>query len=303
MNRFSQTAAQMEDKGWREELRYLLRRSAGGFLFGVPLLYTVELWSIGESTTPPWLLGALGIASILVFLLIQTENARRERHLSWLEVLIETLEVLAIGIVCAAIALFLLRRITLTTPLSEVLGKLVFEGVSFAFGAALAASLLDSDASPIVIPTPKKVPPEEIGGEINIDIKSSQNLIDLDATIIGAFIIAFNTAPTDEISILARTIPPFWLLLIMAASLLISYIIVFAAGFPNQAERQQQSGLLQQPFSETLIAYLVSLAAALFMLWFFHKLSFVDPWQVWLSETIVLGFPASIGGAAGRIIA
>ncbi|MGA1626483.1 MAG: DUF2391 family protein, partial [Prochlorothrix sp.] len=32
---------------WRQDLRYLLRRAAGGFLFGVPLLYTVELWSIG----------------------------------------------------------------------------------------------------------------------------------------------------------------------------------------------------------------------------------------------------------------
>jgi uncharacterized membrane protein len=37
------------------------------------------------------------------------------------------------------------------------------------------------------------------------------------------------------------------------------------------------------------------------MLWFFQKLTFSDPWTMWLDHILVLGLPASIGGAAGRL--
>ncbi|MEM9979839.1 MAG: DUF2391 family protein, partial [Cyanobacteria bacterium P01_D01_bin.2] len=95
--------------------------------------------------------------------------------------------------------------------------------------------------------------------------------------------------------------PALWLLLIMAASLLVSYAIVFASGFSDRALRRQQGRLLS-PVTETLAAYLVALAASVIMLVFFQQLSLQDPWQEWLSDTIVLGFPAAIGGAAGRLL-
>lgn len=282
---------------WYQELRYILRRAAGGFLFGVPLLYTVELWSIGESTRPPWLLGALAIGLGIIFLLLQVEELRRHRRpIPW-ETGLETIEVVSIGVVCATVSLFLLRRITLSTPLGEVLGKVVFESIPFSFGAALAPSLLEGDRRS-TLPSPNPLPSPRPQGIWDW----GETLADLDATLLGAFIIAFNIAPTDEITILATGIPTLWLLVIMGASLIMSYTIVFAAGFTNQTERQQQQGLFQQPLSETVIAYLVSLGAAVAMLWFFHKLGPADPWQKWLSDTIILGLPASIGGAAGRII-
>ena len=87
----------------------------------------------------------------------------------------------------------------------------------------------------------------------------------------------------------------------MAASLLVSYAIVFAAGFTNQQKRHQQEGLFQNSYNETLISYLVSLVAAGMMLVFFDKLHWQDPWHLWLSYSIILGLPATIGGAAGRL--
>lgn len=280
---------------WAEELKVLLRGAAGGFLFGIPLLYTLELWNLGASAKPPWLLGALAIAFGVVFLLTQTEGFRRNVNLHLAEVGMQTVEGLALGMVCAAIALFLLRRITWMTPLPELLGKLVYGGIPFAFGVALARSTLDRDRN-------RKRLSTEVYSPINPPPIKAAILADVDATLIGAMVIAFNIAPTQEVSLLASTFPPLWLLLIVGASLLISYTIVFAAGFTNQTERVQQFGLLQQPINETLIAYLVSLLASLIMLWFFHQLGPDDPWQTWLSDTIVLGLPASIGGAAGRIV-
>jgi uncharacterized membrane protein len=49
------------------------------------------------------------------------------------------------------------------------------------------------------------------------------------------------------------------------------------------------------------MSYLVSLVAAVIMLWFFERLTLSDPWTMWLEQTLVLGLPATIGGAAGRL--
>jgi len=126
-------------------------------------------------------------------------------------------------------------------------------------------------------------------------------LADLGATVIGATIIAFNVAPTDEIPMLAAAISGPWLLAIMAVSLMISYGIVFEAGFSDQNKRRQQRGIFQRPLSETVASYLVSLVAAALMLLVFQKVTFADPGSMWLSFTIILGLPATIGGAAGRL--
>jgi len=281
---------------WLRELQDILRGAAGGFLFGIPLLYTVEVWSIGSSVQPERLLVVLAVTFGVVWLLTQTGGFRRTLRLRPLEAVLESIEALGIGILCAAIALVLLRRITLATPLSETLGKLIFEGVPFSLGVALARSLLS--------PSPERpVSRRQRNGfsQKRLASRWPDTLVDLDATLLGAMLIAFSIAPTEEIRLLAAAIPPLWLLLIIAASLLLSYTIVFASGFANGSERRHR-GLLLSPITETLVAYLVALLISTTMLVFFQQLTPADPWQEWLSNILVLGLPASIGGAAGRIL-
>ncbi len=289
---------------WTDEFQAILRGAAGSFLFGIPLLYTVEVWSIGSATNPLRLLGVQAATFIVVLLLTQIEGFRRSLTINPIETVLESIEALGIGIVCAAIALLVLRRITLATPLSESLGKLIFEGVPFSLGVTLARSTLTRrrsnqrrtlEADTFSLP----VAPASLS---NISSALGATLIDIDATLIGAIVIAFSIAPTEEISLIAAALPPLWLLLVMAASLLISYIIVFASGFTDRFERAQR-GLLLSPLTETLVAYIVVLTASALMLIFFQQLNGSDPWQEWLSSTIVLGLPASVGGAAGRILA
>ncbi len=126
-------------------------------------------------------------------------------------------------------------------------------------------------------------------------------LKDLGATAIGATFIGFTIAPTQEVPLLAANLSPPWFLALMAASLLISYAIVFEAGFADQRSRQRQRGIFQRPVSETIVSYLVALLVAAVMLWFFRQFGLEDPWHLWLKYTIVLGLPAAVGGAAGRI--
>ena len=287
---------------WAVELQAILRGAAGSFLFGIPLLYTVEVWAIGSSTDSLRLLAVQAATFVVVLLLTQIEGFRRSLSINPIETVLESIEALGIGIVCAAIALGLLRRITLETPLSEALGKLIFEGVPFSLGVTLARSTLDRrrssqrrtlDGDPVISAA--------LGLRNTVGTAFKDTLVDIDATIIGAIVIAFSIAPTEEIPIIASALPTLWLLLIMAASVLISYIIVFASGFTNRRERSQR-GLLLSPVAETLLTYIVVLTASALMLVFFQQLSGNDPWQEWLSNIIVLGLPASVGGAAGRIL-
>ena len=289
---------------WTAELRAILRGAAGSFLFGIPLLYTVEVWAIGSSTDSLRLLSVQAVTFVVALLLTQIEGFRRSLSIHPLETVLESIEALGIGIICAAIALCLLRRITLETPLSEALGKLIFEGVPFSLGVTLARSTLDRrrSAQRRTLDTDPLLPLANVGLGNTVGNALGDALVDIDATIIGAIVIAFSIAPTEEIAIIASGLPSLWLLLIMAASLLVSYIIVFASGFTDRSQRAQR-GLLLSPLTETLVAYVVVLAASTLMLVFFQQLSSSDPWQEWLGDIIVLGLPASVGGAAGRILA
>jgi uncharacterized membrane protein len=52
---------------------------------------------------------------------------------------------------------------------------------------------------------------------------------------------------------------------------------------------------------ETLLAYIVSLLAALIALYLFDRVEIGDSIGQVVSETLVLGLPAAVGGAAGRV--
>ncbi len=280
----------------KKEIRDLIRGASSGFLFGIPLLYTMEIWWIGSFAEPLQMLISILTNFVVVLLLIRTEGFRGNVDTKWRDALMDSIETLAIGFVCTALILVLLREISLTTSINEAVGKIIFESVPFSLGVAVANSFLSGDRQQNTNNGQTPSSDRSQNPEIN------SNLADIGATLIGALFVAFTIAPTEEVPMLASAMTPPWLLATIAASIIISYGIVFVAGLTNQAKRYQQEGLFHRPITETLIAYLVSLMAALLMLWFFHQVSLEDPWTVWLSHGIVLGLPATIGGAAGRIV-
>jgi putative integral membrane protein (TIGR02587 family) len=282
------------------QLDDLIRGASGGFLFGIPLLYTMEVWWIGSQTSPPVMLAILATTFVVVFLLDRTEGFRKSQSKQFIDTVMDSIEAMVIGIVSATCILVLLGEIKIGTPLNESLGKLILESVPFSLGVALAGAFLSGDRWSFS-------DGQEEGDKKDNRKKQEKNteinatLADIGATLIGATIIAFNIAPTDEIPMLNAAASPPSLLAIIAASLIISYGIVFEAGFTTQKKRRQQQGIFQRPISETVFSYLVSLLAAGFMLFFFHRLTFNDPWTLWLNYTLILGLPATIGGAAGRL--
>lgn len=285
--------------GWLEEFDELVRGVSGGFLFGIPLLYTMEVWWIGSFSRAPMRLGALAVTYFVVFVFNRTVGFRDNQDIKsrWRDPAMESVEAIAIGLVCTTLTLILLGQINPRTPLNEILGKAIFEGLPFSLGVALATSLMSGD----------RYDSENGNGDRDSHENDSWMLsqmepsADIGATLLGAIFIAFSIAPTDEVAMLAASASPPGLGAIALSSLLISYGIVFSAGFRGQEKRFKQQGMFQKPVGETVMCYLVSLAASVVMLWFFQKVTFSDPWQIWVSYTIILGLPASIGGAAGRL--
>ncbi|MGB6296839.1 MAG: TIGR02587 family membrane protein [Rivularia sp. (in: cyanobacteria)] len=292
--KYSNTSKKKHQKNiWRSELNDIVRGGCGGFLFGIPLLYTMEVWWIGSSATPAMMLIALVLTFIVVYLLMRTEGFRKPKRFNRpYQEITETVEAMGIGLICSAFVLLLLRELSPGVSLKEALGKTVYESVPFSLGVALANQLLGENGTNS---------PDNRTSRQDDSIDSNPTFSDLSATLIGAIVIGFNIAPTDEIASLAAAVSEPWLLAIIATSVLISYAIVFQAGFSAQDKRRQHKGIFQKPFSETMICYLVSLIAAAIMLWFFQKLTWSDPWTIWLEHSILLGLPTTIGGAAGRL--
>ena len=93
----------------------------------------------------------------------------------------------------------------------------------------------------------------------------------------------------------------YWhLLALIGLTLLTGYIIVFASGFDPSAKRDR-GHLFQHPATETSLAYLVSLVVSFGVLALMKQISADDPPAFVLTQTLVLGLPAMVGGAAGRI--
>lgn len=287
---------------WSTEFDDLMRAVAGAFLFGVPFLYTMEVWWKGSFIAPPRMLLTLGIAYVALVLLDLGGGYRAQRPRTWGRIFTDSLEALAVALVCAALSLLLIGLINLDTGLEANLGRIVMEALPFSIGVGIANSVMQRGAG-------QDDENESTGQANSAEDAAAQwhdhawhgTLADAGATALGAVIIAFAIAPTDEIPLVSCALSTARLLAYIGVSLVLSYIIVFEAEFGAQGERRTQPGIFQSPISETLASYLISLLISLSMLWVFQLVRAEDPWSLWVSYTIVLGLPATIGGAAGRL--
>lgn len=289
----------------KRELNDLVRGVCGGFLFGIPMLYTIEVWWIGSSVPPMRLLVILLVTLLLTYLLSSTAGFRKSEATTTREAFADAVEAIALGIFCATVMLIVLQQITPTTRLSEALGKIILESVPFSLGVALANQFLQDSEDNASKNQSKdnSVSSKQLSKLEKVSPKNNLNetISDIGATLLGSIIIAFSIAPTEEVTILVAAVKGPWLMLTVLISLLLSYCIVFQANFTRQKLRQAQKGLFQGPISETVFAYLLSLISAALMLGFFGKINPDSPLDLIFRQILILGLPATIGGAAGRL--
>ena len=272
-------------KPWQRELRGFVRALSGAFLFGIPLLYTMEMWWLGELARPGQTLLVLGVTLLANVALVATAGGRDRSLLVNLEQLLRNV---AVGIIGASVVLVVLNQVTLNHSLTAIIGMIAAQTLPLSIGAAVGGIIFKSDRE----------------GDEEDDSQSAgvwhALLNDVSATAIGAVFVAATVAPTAEVPMIAAGMDYPHLLALIGLTLLAGYLIVFASGFDASAKRDRKH-LFQHPATETVLAYLVALIVSFGVLALTNQVSFNDPARFVLTQTLVLGLPAMVGGAAGRI--
>lgn len=269
------------DEELSNSLRDYTRAVGGGLIIGLPLLFTMEVWFHGFIL--PWwkLLFLLGIAFVIVLGYNSVAGFRRERSL--FELAVDSVSTIGLGIVVAFVALVVLGRIDVDTSLRDAAGKVALEAIPIAFGASVATTQMSGGEA-----GEKESPPP---GPFHRLLVAAG----------GALLFALNVAPTEEPVMMAVEAGPWLLLLVMAASVVLTFALVFYADFGGRNRSRRDGGLLDRPVTETIAAYAISLGVALLLLWAFGRTDGAGAGFI-AGMTVMLAVVASVGAAIGRLL-
>lgn len=277
----------------------------GGLIFSLPLLLTMEVWWAGFSASPLRLL--VGLTGTFLLLLAYNEVAGLRNDHAPIEVVIDSVEELGIGLVVACATLILLQRVDAAMPPIEIAGKIVVEGMVVAIGVSVGTAQLggrSTDQRTSNAADADRDPEAESGELAGSGIADSGDRPVMTGTVVlslcGAVLVASNVAPTEEIVVLGTQMAPFHLLLTVALSLVLAAVTLFFSEFHGSHSLRQELG--PRPVLQgCLITYATAFLSAAAMLWFFGRFE-ENAVSVIVGETVVLALPATLGASAGRLL-
>jgi len=268
-----------------ESLREYARGVAGGLLFSLPLLYTMEVWWAGF-TSHPWRLAAY-VAATFALLLGYNYYLGLRRDTGFGEVVIDSVEEMGLGLLVAFLILWLLGRVTLDQPTTEIVGKTTVEAMTVAIGVSVGTSQLGAEG---VGEDDKGVGDEggpHFGGQVVI-------------ALCGAVLFAANVAPTEEIVMIAVEVSAWRLLGLVLLSLALSALILYYSEFAG-SKKFVRFDARHDVLVGTVITYAVALLASAAILAFFGRFD-GQALATCVAQTVVLGVAATLGASAGRLL-
>ena len=268
-----------------QSLRESARGVAGGLLFSLPLLYTMEVWWAGF-TSHPWRLAAY-VAATLVLLLGYNYFVGLRRDSCFSEVVIDSFEELGLGLLVALLVLWLLGRVTAGMPLGEVVGKTVIEAMTVAIGVSVGTAQLG----------PGEDDDRGVGGRGAKSVGFGGQVV---IALCGAVLFAANVAPTEEVVMIAVEVSAWRLLGLSALSLALGALILYYSEFAGST-RHVVFDRHHDVLVGTVVTYAVALAASAAILLFFGRFE-GQALGVCVAQTVVLGVAATLGASAGRLL-
>ena len=269
-----------------DELREQGRGIVGGlFLLGLTATYTQEIWWLGQSLSVKGVLAYSTAGVILVYLASQAVGFREgtEEHARpyGLGELTDFAEVLLQGLVASLVVLWLLGMLSLGDSPVVIVRRTLFLTLPFAIGAAVADALLSG---------------AEEEGTVVGDERNTRAL----AFVAGALFICFPIAPTQEVLVMANRMGWFRLFAIAVVSLGTSYLTLYTVEFRGQGRRLHES-TWRGRVGLTCTAYVFALATGALLLAGFGAFT-GQTFAMWIRQTVVLGFPASVGAAGAGVV-
>ena len=270
--------------------RDIVRAGCGAALFGIPLMYTMEVWWAGSWASPAANIGLVLGVLVAATVIDRTAGFRFHGDRTWRGSMIDGVEVVAISAVGGLVLLIVIGEIDLSTQWRESLSKVIAQLVPLVIGASIANEILGSG------------PRGEAGTEDEPAGASALGpvLAMAGAAMLGAVVIALAIAPTDEVIIIAGRASLGHLLGLTVVSLAVSHALVFVADF-GRRRRHPANGVIAE-LGHSGLAYGVAIVMSALMLALYGRLDGVSAMTAW-SRVIALSLPASIGAAAGRLAA
>ena len=285
----ARSIASTPERSIHESLREYARGIAGGLMFSLPLLYTMEVWWAGFTIQPERLI--VYVFATFTLLLGYNRFAGMRHDATWLEVAIDSIEEMGLGLLLAAFMLFLLGRIAADMTASEILGKVVMEAMTVAIGVSVGTAQLggggESDKQDQGLGMVGGDGAPHFGGQLVIGF-------------CGAMLFAANVAPTEEIMVIAHSIDSWRLLGLALFSLASSGLILFFSEFRG-AKQSVTPGGWPSVLGHTLLAYSTALVASSMILWFFGRFD-GEPLITCVGQIIILGVAGALGASAGRLL-
>ncbi|WCR18703.1 TIGR02587 family membrane protein [Paracoccus alcaliphilus] len=257
------------------------RAAGGALIFSLPMLMTMELWSLGFYLDRLRLL--LLVVVTLPLLVLLSRHIGFERTRGWRSDVFDSLIALGVAAVISAVVLFLLGVIDAETSLDAVLGKISIQMIPASIGALLAKSQLGAGSG-----DDPEEQDESWWGELFL-------------MAVGALFLGLNTAPTEEVMVISYQMTHWHALALVVLSLLLMHGFVFSVGFAGGSEVSSEERWWSAFIRMTLPGFIIALTVSFCLLWLFARtdgLSFDSA----LMATIVLAFPCAIGAAAARLI-
>ena len=280
---------------WWDELDDAVRGLASGFLIGIPAVFTVDSWWLGDQLGPMDSMLLVGFAYALTLAAVYWIGFRRDLRRGW-QYFADALEALALAILALVAVFWSLGQIGDGQTASIAVGRIAVAITPVSLGVAVANHLLARDAS--------RFDPDR--GDASAlrrwpGTRWRRTGLEVAASVAGALFLCVAIVPVDDLSAITTEVPVRNLPLVIVLSLLVTYSVVFAAGFSGEASRRAAPGPLQSPYGETLMAYVAALAVSLTALWFFGRIDETTaPFEMY-AKTVLLTFPASMAAAAGRL--
>lgn len=257
------------------------RASGGALIFSLPMLMTMELWSLGLYLDRFRLL--LLVVLTLPLLVLLSRHVGFERTDRWRSDLLDSLIALGVAAVISALVLVLMGVITWDSSADAVIGKLAVQIVPASIGALLAKSQFASN--------PRDDPGQEdesYWGELFL-------------MAVGALFLGFNTAPTDEILVIAFQMTHGHALALVVLTVAVMHAFVFSVGFAGGTQVSPDEPWWSPFIRMTLPGFAIAFSISLGLLWLFSRTDGMSLDSI-LMATIVLSLPCAIGAAAARLI-
>jgi putative integral membrane protein (TIGR02587 family) len=263
----------------------LARAFGGAIIFGLPLLMTMEMWSMGLYVHPLRLL--LFIALNFLVLVVLSRFGGFERTANLREDIIDALAAYAVGILSSTVIMAMFGLLSAAMTFDEIVGMVAIQCVPASFGAMIARKQLSGA--------------EEDDEDVELAARSAGYGGQLFLMLAGALFFAFNLAPTEEMILIGFKMSAWHTAVLMLASLLLLHLLVFRVGLAGQEEAPEGYGVIRRLLIFTVPGYAIALVVSLYVLWTFGRVD-GNALATVTGAVVVLGFPAAIGAAIARLV-